>query len=96
MRDACTELNSERKFISAQKKAFDVILAHISPDLLEIEQAKFTDLFVDSRLLWKLLQKHRSYDSENIASINEDLQNFIVKFRDLQVRSKTSRNTWLK
>lgn len=82
MRDACTELNSERKFISAQKEAFDVILAHISPDLLEIEQAKFTDLFVASRLLWKLLQKHRSYASENIASINEDLQNFIAKFRD--------------
>ena len=76
-------LDDEEVFYSAQKEVLNAILKLISPKLPEVLTFQINDIFVASRLIWKLHRKFLSYVQKNIASINDDILIQIKKFKQL-------------
>ena len=83
LRATFQNLNDEEVFYSAQKEVLNAILKLISPKLPEVLTFQINDIFVASRLIWKLHRKFLSYVQKNIASINDDILNHLKKFKQL-------------
>ena len=83
LRATFEHLDDEEVFYSAQKEVLNAILKLINPKLPEVLNFQINDIFVASRLMWKLHRKFLSYVQKNIASINDDILVHIKKFKQL-------------
>jgi len=83
LRATFENLDDEEVFYSAQKEVLNAVLKLISPKLPEVLSFQINDIFVASRLIWKLHRKFLSYVQKNIATINDDILNHVKKFKQL-------------
>ena len=77
------QLDDEVVLYCAQKEVLNAILKLISPKLPEVLTFQINDIFVATRLIWKLHRKFLSYVEKNIASINDNILNHVKKLKQL-------------
>jgi hypothetical protein len=77
------ELRTEQLFHSAQKLVLEAILKLLGPKIPEVLTFEINDIFVASRLVFKLHRKFVNYVQKNIASINDDILSHLKKFKKL-------------
>ena len=81
MRSMVTDLHIEKNFVAAQKAALEVNLKSLSPNSPEVMNFQMNDIFVASRLIWKLQRNYNDHAQKNITSINRDILRHIEKYK---------------
>ncbi|MFN9940366.1 MAG: hypothetical protein ACK56I_12920, partial [bacterium] len=76
-------MRTEQLFHSAQKLVLEAILKLLGPKLPKVLTFEINDIFVASRLVFKLHRKFVNYVQKNIASINDDILSHSKKFKKL-------------